>query len=106
VEDTPGKVGFSTTSAAGRTGYVGEKVEIGEDGKRKVLGAIGKKDTLGRPTTRATGTTTHHRQVTTLCQYLTATRPSTDRHRPERLGAERILASNPRRDPMVVEFRT
>lgn len=48
VEDTPGKVGF-LYHERGR-GYlcnVGEKVEIGEDGKPKVVGKLGDKDAIG-----------------------------------------------------------
>jgi hypothetical protein len=48
VEDTPGKVGF-LYHERGR-GYlcnVGEKVEIGEDGKPKVVGKLGDKNAIG-----------------------------------------------------------
>jgi hypothetical protein len=48
VEDTPGKVGF-LYHEKGR-GYlcnVGDKVEIGEDGKPKVVGKLGDKDAIG-----------------------------------------------------------
>jgi hypothetical protein len=48
VENTPGKVGF-LYHERGR-GYlcnVGEKVEIGEDGKPKVVGKLGEKDKIG-----------------------------------------------------------
>lgn len=48
VEDTPGKVGF-LYHERGR-GYlcnVGEKVEIGEDGKPKVVGKLGDKAAIG-----------------------------------------------------------
>ncbi len=48
VEDTPGKVGF-LYHERGR-GYlcnVGEKVEIGADGKPKVVGKLGDKDAIG-----------------------------------------------------------
>lgn len=48
VEDTPGKVGF-LYHEKGR-GYlcnVGEKVEIGEDGKPKVIGKLGDKTAIG-----------------------------------------------------------
>jgi hypothetical protein len=49
VENTPGKVGF-LYHEKGR-GYlcnVGEKVEIGEDGKPKVVGKLGDKDAIGK----------------------------------------------------------
>ena len=49
VEDTPGKVGF-LYHERGR-GYlcnVGEKVEVGEDGKPKVIGKLGDKDAIGK----------------------------------------------------------
>jgi hypothetical protein len=49
VEDTPGKVGF-LYHERGR-GYlcnVGEKVEVGEDGKPKVVGKLGDKDAIGK----------------------------------------------------------
>jgi len=49
VEDTPGKVGF-LYHERGR-GYlcnVGEKVEIGEDGKPKVVGKLGEKAEIGK----------------------------------------------------------
>ena len=48
-EDTPGKVGF-LYHERGR-GYlcsVGEKVEVGEDGKPKVIGKLGDKDEIGK----------------------------------------------------------
>jgi hypothetical protein len=48
VENTPGKVGF-LYHEKGR-GYlcnVGEKVEIGDDGKPKVVGKLGEKDKIG-----------------------------------------------------------
>lgn len=48
VENTPGKVGF-LYHERGR-GYlcnVGEKVEVGEDGKPKVIGKLGDKDAIG-----------------------------------------------------------
>ena len=48
VEDTPGKVGF-LYHERGR-GYlcnVGEKVEVGEDGKPKVVGKLGDKAAIG-----------------------------------------------------------
>ena len=48
VEDTPGKVGF-LYHERGR-GYlcnVGDKVEIGPDGKPKVVARLGKKDAIG-----------------------------------------------------------
>jgi hypothetical protein len=48
VENTPGKVGFLYHERGrGYLANVGEKVEIGEDGKPKVVGAIGKKADLG-----------------------------------------------------------
>jgi hypothetical protein len=48
VENTPGKVGFLYHERGrGYLANVGEKVEIGEDGKPKVVGAIGKKDVIG-----------------------------------------------------------
>jgi hypothetical protein len=49
VENTPGKVGF-LYHEKGR-GYlcnVGEKVEIGEDGKPKVVGKLGDRDAIGK----------------------------------------------------------
>ncbi|QDU25736.1 hypothetical protein ETAA8_08060 [Anatilimnocola aggregata] len=49
VEDTPGKVGF-LYHEKGR-GYlcnVGDKVEVGEDGKPKVVGKLGEKDAIGK----------------------------------------------------------
>lgn len=49
VENTPGKVGF-LYHERGR-GYlcnVGEKVEIGDDGKPKVVGKLGDKDAIGK----------------------------------------------------------
>jgi hypothetical protein len=49
VEDTPGKVGF-LYHEKGR-GYlcnVGEKVEVGEDGKPKVVGKLGDKAEIGK----------------------------------------------------------
>lgn len=49
VENTPGKVGF-LYHERGR-GYlcnVGEKVEVGEDGKPKVVGKLGDKDAIGK----------------------------------------------------------
>jgi hypothetical protein len=49
VEDTPGKVGF-LYHERGR-GYlcnVGEKVEVGENGKPKVTGKLGEKDAIGK----------------------------------------------------------
>jgi hypothetical protein len=48
VEDTPGKVGF-LYHERGR-GYlcnVGDKVEIGADGKPKVIGKLGQKEAIG-----------------------------------------------------------
>jgi hypothetical protein len=49
VEDTPGKVGF-LYHERGR-GYlcnVGERVEIGENGKPKVVGKLGERDAIGK----------------------------------------------------------
>jgi hypothetical protein len=49
VEDTPGKVGF-LYHERGR-GYlcnVGEKVEVGDDAKPKVIGKLGDKDAIGK----------------------------------------------------------
>lgn len=48
VENTPGKVGF-LYHERGRAylANVGEKVEIGDDGKPKVVGSLGKKDMIG-----------------------------------------------------------
>jgi hypothetical protein len=49
VEDTPGKVGF-LYHERGRAYLcnVGEKVEVGEDGKPKVVGKLGDRDAIGK----------------------------------------------------------
>ncbi len=49
VEDTPGKVGF-LYHERGRAYLcnVGEKVEVGEDGKPKVVGKLGERDAIGK----------------------------------------------------------
>lgn len=49
VENTPGKVGF-LYHESGRGGLVnvGEKVEIGEDGKPQVVGKLGDRDAIGK----------------------------------------------------------
>jgi hypothetical protein len=49
VEDTPGKVGF-LYHERGRAYLcnVGEKVEVGEDGKPKVIGKLGEQDAIGK----------------------------------------------------------
>jgi hypothetical protein len=49
VEDTPGKVGFLYhEKGRGYINNVGEKVEVGEDGKPKVVGKLGDKDAIGK----------------------------------------------------------
>lgn len=48
VEDTPGKVGFLYHERGrGYLANVGEKVEINEEGKPKVVGSLGTKESLG-----------------------------------------------------------
>jgi hypothetical protein len=48
VENTPGKAGFLYHERGrGELCYVGDKVEIGEDGKPKVVGKLGEKDAIG-----------------------------------------------------------
>jgi hypothetical protein len=49
VEDTPGKVGFLYhEKGRGYINNVGDKVEVGEDGKPKVVGKLGDKDAIGK----------------------------------------------------------
>ena len=49
VEDTPGKVGFLYHERGrGYLNNVGEKVEVGEDGKPKVVGSLGDRDAIGK----------------------------------------------------------
>jgi hypothetical protein len=49
VEDTPGKVGFLYhEKGRGYINNVGDKVEVGEDGKLKVVGKLGDKDAIGK----------------------------------------------------------
>ena len=48
VEDTPGKAGFLYHERGrGELCHVGEKVEIGEDGKPKVVGKLGDRESIG-----------------------------------------------------------
>lgn len=49
VEDTPGKVGFLYhEKGRGYINNVGDKVEVGEDGKPVVVGKLGDKDAIGK----------------------------------------------------------